>query len=89
MISDFEKLSLPTNTAAWFHVSVRINNMSLLGTGVKGVGYHSNAAYDPDAVVDTMSSEVPEKNDDDEEKKKEEKKKEEKPPMVSVGQMVS
>ena len=61
--------------------------MSLRGAGVKGVGYHSNAAYEPDAVVDTMSSEVHEKNDDDEEKKEE--KKEEKAPMVSVGQMVS
>ena len=50
---------------------------------MKGVGYHSNLAFEPDAVVDTMSTEV--KGETDEEKEK----KEEKPPMVTVKDMVS
>ena len=50
---------------------------------MKGEGYHSNLAFEPDAVVDTMSTEVKGENDDKKEKK------EEKAPMVTVKDMVS
>ncbi|KAI0212569.1 ATP-dependent translocase ABCB1, partial [Lamellibrachia satsuma] len=49
--------------------------------GMKGEGYHSNLAFEPDAVVDTMSTEVKGENDEEKEKK------EEKPPMVTVKDM--